>query len=547
MIRSKQFAAVILVFSFALSNSIAQGKQGFYFNKKSYTKEPIPRFSETRHLLPQPIFDEDTAFVSCYWKAWEIAFDNIYEPTPESGFVSPFIDASFNDKIFLWDMAFITMFANYGTPFVPAISGLDNFYAKQYLNGEIGRELVRETGEPYSLWINQEKEPMFSRYGVRWPGLKMPIIYKDRKAPMPPTYMTLEAFNHPILAWAEMESFKITADTARLSMVWEPLVKYYQMLQKYLMQGNGLYITDWASMDNSPRNGYLMYGGTAIDISSEMVLFARNLSTIAGVLGKHEVAEKYDEEADLLSELINEKMWSTQRKFYVDLTLFEYQVPVKTVAGFWPLVAGVATEQIADTLVRELENPKTFNRKHRVPTLASGEDEYDPEGDYWSGSVWAPTNMMIVRGLEKYGYEELAYAIAMDHLRNVVEVFKTTGTIWENYAPDSISPGSNSRPDFVGWSGIAPISFFIEYGIGIKVNAPERKVEWRIKSDERVGLEQLWFDDTTVDMICERKSKNGKRTTYIQSNGEPFELKIIYGDREIIREIKEGDRFKLEL
>jgi hypothetical protein len=58
-------------------------------------------------------------------------------------------------------------------------------------------------------------------------------------------------------------------------------------------------------MDNSPRNRYLREGGTAIDASSEMALFARQLSKIAQTLGKHDVAGQFEREADTLSELIN--------------------------------------------------------------------------------------------------------------------------------------------------------------------------------------------------------------------------------------------------
>jgi hypothetical protein len=69
-------------------------------------------------------------------------------------------------------------------------------------------------------------------------------------------------------------------DKARLGRVWEPLVRYYGALEEFLRQGNGLYMTDWASMDNSTRNAYLDRGGTGIDISCEMVLFARQLAEI---------------------------------------------------------------------------------------------------------------------------------------------------------------------------------------------------------------------------------------------------------------------------
>jgi hypothetical protein len=46
-------------------------------------------------------FAADPVYVRMYWKAWELAFRNFYEPRPGSGFVSQFIDAAFNQNIFL--------------------------------------------------------------------------------------------------------------------------------------------------------------------------------------------------------------------------------------------------------------------------------------------------------------------------------------------------------------------------------------------------------------------------------------------------------------
>jgi hypothetical protein len=93
--------------------------RGQYFARKAYIPQPLPKFEETRGKLPSPVYDEDPACVQMYWKAWELAFRNFYEPSPGSGFVSQFIDAAFNQNIFLWDTCFMTMFCNYGYPYVP--------------------------------------------------------------------------------------------------------------------------------------------------------------------------------------------------------------------------------------------------------------------------------------------------------------------------------------------------------------------------------------------------------------------------------------------
>src|SRR5208283_1447932 len=141
---------------------------GRYFQKKRYTPSPLPTFAALREQLPSPIYDANPLWVQAYWKAWELASRNFYEPPPASGFVSAFIDAAFNQNIFLWDSSFMTMFCNYGYPLVPGISTLDNFYAKQHEDGEISREIVRAAGVDFGPWTNQDQDRLFSRWG--WPG-----------------------------------------------------------------------------------------------------------------------------------------------------------------------------------------------------------------------------------------------------------------------------------------------------------------------------------------------------------------------------------------
>ncbi len=502
----------------AFAAETAPGEQGRYFTKKEYAPKPLPRFSETRGRLPSPIYDEDPLYVAMYWKTWELAFRNFYEPAPASGFVSQFIDAAFNQNIFLWDTCFLTMFCNYGHPLVPGIQSLDNFYAKQHADGEICREIDRATGRDFAEWVNREQKGLISRWG------RFSVHYVGRDAPQPPPKLTLDALNHPILAWAELESVRVTGDRARLAMVYEPLVRYYGALRKYLRQGNGLYMTDWASMDNSPRVPGLAGGGTAVDTSSEMVLFANQLAEIAQMLGKKHDAARLRDEAAETARLINAKMWDPQRKFYFDLTVDGKAVPIKTVAAYWTLLAGVATPEQADALAADLRNPQTFGRKHRVPTASADQKDFDPAGGYWRGAVWSPTNTMVIRGLERYGKHGLAREIAQEHLRIVAEVFKTTGTVWENYAPDDTKPGRPAKGDFVGWTGIVPIGYFLEYAIGLKPDAPNNRLTWTLLSAKRCGCERYRFNGHTVTLLAEPGVPEPGKTRLTAESDGPFQL-----------------------
>ncbi len=73
--------------------------------------------------------------------------------------------------------------------------------------------------------------------------ISKPVVYIGRAPPQPNPKLTIDALNHPIFAWAELDSYQLTGDRERLAQIWEPLQHYYAVVQKYLLQGHGLYIT----------------------------------------------------------------------------------------------------------------------------------------------------------------------------------------------------------------------------------------------------------------------------------------------------------------
>ena len=480
--------------------------RGAFFAKKKYQPEPLPAFATTKASLPAPVFDEHPEYVRCYWKAWELAFGHFRRPAPGSPFVSNYIDENFNESLFLWDTAFMTMFCNYAYPCVPGIQSLDNFYCTQLADGEIVREVSELTGEP-----NPASKPG-----------------------------TPDSLNHPILAWAEREAYRLSGDRERLGLVFEPLARYYRAYEKIRDEASGFYETSWASMDNSPRldGGKLACG---IDTTAEMVLFARDLAYIARQLGRRDEAARFEAEAAALAAKINERLWDEASGFYYDWAKGGQRHEVRTIAGFWPLLAEVAAPKQAERLVAHLQNTNQFCRPHRVPTVSADQPGYHPDGHYWRGGVWTPTDMMVVRGLERYGYQALARDIALNHLANVVEIFKKTGTVWEYYAPDAIKPGTepDPRPDFVGWTGVCPIVFFIEYAIGIRADAPANLITWNLQSPARAGVERLWFGGKTVSLVSEPADAMGRRAVRVEASS-PFRLIIEWKNQRTERQIQPG-------
>lgn len=140
---------------------------------------------------------------------------------------------------------------------------------------------------------------------------------------------------------------------------------------------------------------------------------------------------------------------------------------------------------------------------------------------------------VTVKGLEYRGYSELARVIAEKQLRAVWKVYEATGTIWEVYAPDIFMPATTAvhtelcRPNFVGWSGLMPISMLIENVLGFSVLEDAKGVFWTVLRRSRHGIENLRFGRIVASLLCEGDSvcvvSNGSFTLWL--NGVKCEIR----------------------
>ena len=194
-------------------------------------------------------------------------------------------------------------------------------------------------------------------------------------------------------------------------------------------------------------------------------------------------------------------MWSEERGFYFDLDAQQNQLGVRTVAAFWTLIAGVAPPDRAARLVAALEDPAAYDRPHPVPTVAADEPGYVAEGGYWRGGVWAPINQMVVLGLDRAGYHDLATRIATKHVDALARIHEQEGTVFEYYSPERFDPGDNDHRDFVGWSGTGPIGFFVTHVVGVQGDAEGDRLTWRLSQPGRAcGVDHYWFAGRRLDL-----------------------------------------------
>jgi hypothetical protein len=449
------------------------------FRHDSRENRALPTFSDHKERLPAPLWENHPAVIDCYWKAWELAFRHLRQPTDENGFVSNYIDTAYNDNLFMWDSVFILMFSRYADHVFHFQRTLDNFYAKQHPDGFICREIRGLNGHD-----------CFQRFD--------------------PT-----ATGPNLLAWSEWTYYQNFHDLNRLTRVFPVLVAYHHWMRVYrTWPSGGYWASGWAcGMDNQPRidkKYNILFGHghlTWIDTCLQQLLSARLLLQIADVIGRTADVSDLRQEIERLTLLVNTGMWDARTDFYYDLQADGTLSSVKTIGAFWALLADVVPPERLDGLVAHLDNESEFARAHRIPSLSADHPMYRRRGSYWLGGVWAPTNYMVCKGLNQTGRHETAFTIAMNHLLNVVEIYKTTGTLWENYAPETVEPGMPAKKDFVGWSGLPPIALLFENIFGLRPAVPENRLVWDIRLLEQHGVRHYPFGRHGVlDLMCARRS-----------------------------------------
>ena len=465
----------------------------------------LPTYEEIAHLLPSPVWQGHEDVIACHDFAWRIAFGNLKQANKNANFVSNFIDTAFNGCLFMWDSSFIVMFGKYGVHAFDFQKTLDNFYSHQHKDGFICRELYEDKPGDY-----------FSRHDPSSTGPN-------------------------ILGWSEWEYFSQTGDINRLEKVYAPLLAYHLWLKENRTWRDGTYwSTGWGcGMDNQPRlekgyhvsfsHGHMVW----VDACIQQVLSAKILIQIAEKIGRadDENLSVLREEIANLTAVINDKLWHDDDAFYYDLWKTGQLNRVKSVGAYWALLADIIPKERLERFVSHLDNEKEFKRPFRVPTLSADHPEYVPEGEYWRGSIWAPTNYMVLKGLEKNGYTELAYDIAKNSIENVVDVFKKESTIFENYAPESAKQGSIAKRDFVGWSGLFPISILFEYVFGIHPYTRERKIVWDVRLLDKHGVKNYPLGHLSLDLICEKRENQDEEPVVMAYCSEQVEIEIRYGNK----------------
>jgi len=139
-------------------------------------------------------------------------------------------------------------------------------------------------------------------------------------------------------------------------------------------------------------------------------------------------AQQWTERAERRKEAINNLMWDERVGFYFDYDLKHQRVnSTATLAGFFPLWAGIATDAQAHRIVEDWL-PRFEHCGGLVTSLAS------QHGRQWAfPNGWAPLQWLVTEGLDRYGFKVEATRIREKWCGICNDIFEKSGTMWEKY------------------------------------------------------------------------------------------------------------------
>jgi alpha,alpha-trehalase len=172
-----------------------------------------------------------------------------------------------------------------------------------------------------------------------------------------------------------------------------------------------------------------------IDLNSLLYKYETDFAKAARILGNEQEAQKWDTAAKERQKAVTDTMWNERQGYFYDYNYVSKQKSsVNSLAGFYALWSGLATESQAKKIVKKLDE---FEHRGGVSTTIKPVLDVQLFGSVkaqWAHpNGWAPLHYFVIEGLERYGYTADAERIARKWLRTNVQWFTKHGEFLEKY------------------------------------------------------------------------------------------------------------------
>jgi neutral trehalase len=394
------------------------------------------------------------------------------------------------------DAIFSSFFLVYSNRIYQAHPTLDVFYERQEPDGAIRSSYTIENGLPAFSPDNEE-------------GLGLPLF-----------------------AWAEFNLYHKSANKKRIKEVLPILHRYTEWIDERFKRPNGLYEVPLSAtgMPNAPRENAVY----PVDFNAMMAINVLYMAALADILNDKEAAFQYKRQYFSLKTRINTLMWDPDEGFYYDIDKDEKRLPVKTIAGYWALLAEIPNDDKAERLIAKLQDPHLFGAPHPFPSVAVNDPAFDENGNGYRGSVFPHLTFMVIKGLERYQRWDFARECAIRHLYFVLDSMTPEGNphsqthhkgnLWEAYLP--LKEGPSQRPEmkegpsqwpdemkdfprvqYLTYAALSTICLTIENIVGLFISLPRKTVDWIIPNLEIMGIENLSLKKNMITILSNKSGR----------------------------------------
>ncbi len=223
-----------------------------------------------------------------------------------------------------------------------------------------------------------------------------------------------------------------------------------------------------AGWDTTTRFSDACLSYIPIDLNSLLYKYESDFARASSLLGDMSSSERWERKATERKETVNNYLWNEEKGFYFDYNFHkEKQGEIWSLAGFYPLWTGMASEEQAARLVHNLDKfmqvggLSTTTKPTEIPV------EGTPNHQWSYPNGWAPLHWLVVRGLERYGYHEQAGEIARKWLETNMAYFLEHGVFREAYNVTNIDrtpePGLYPPQLGFGWTNGVFVDLAVSY------------------------------------------------------------------------------------
>jgi alpha,alpha-trehalase len=187
--------------------------------------------------------------------------------------------------------------------------------------------------------------------------------------------------------------------------------------------------------DMTTRFSHKCLNYVPIDLNSLLYKYETDFAKAAHILGNVREAGLWEDKAEQRKKTVNKLMWDRARGQFFDYNYVKTKRgTVSSLASYYPMWAGMASEAQAEALVKSL---KRFERKGGLSTTDAvqiGQMVMGGMPTQWAyPNGWAPLHFLVIKGLERYGYHREARRIAIKWLKTNLAWFNEHGVFLEKY------------------------------------------------------------------------------------------------------------------